>query len=178
MASYLVLTATGRDRPGLVDSVTECIVDHDGNVETSRMARLGGDFAMLALMTVPDDKEQGLLDAIRSLESVGLATHVRSTDPSEANRYEGHLPYDVEVRGADHGGIIHEVAHYLADQGINIESMDTDVVDAPLSGAPLFMMTALVFVPSDVTLGEIRDSIESIGAELGVDTEVRPHARA
>jgi glycine cleavage system transcriptional repressor len=175
MRTYLVLTATGLDRPGIVDTFTEPIVSHDGNVETSRMARLGGEFAMLLLVSVPEEEAKALIDEVKSLEGEGLVTLARATTTSEATRYEGHVAYDVSVRGADHAGIIHEVAHYLADRGVNIESMDTDVVDAPLSGAPLFRMSALVFAPRDLPLGAIRDALESIGGELGVDTEVRPH---
>jgi glycine cleavage system transcriptional repressor len=175
MPSYLVLTASGRDRPGIVDAVTRRIVAHDGNVEVSRMARLGGEFAMLALVTAPDGKAEALMSAFRELESDGLAVAARPTEPAEGARYEGHAAYDVEVRGADHVGIIHEVTHYLAEQGINIESMDTNVTQAPLSGAPLFSMDAVVFAPTELSLRELRDALDNICAELGVDSDVTPH---
>ena len=37
----VVFTLTGTDRIGLVDDITELLLALDGNVETSRMARLG-----------------------------------------------------------------------------------------------------------------------------------------
>ncbi|RME50099.1 MAG: transcriptional regulator, partial [Caldilineae bacterium] len=55
MRKHLVLTVTGKDRPGLVDYVTKILLEFDGNVEASRMARLGGEFAMLMMVSVPED---------------------------------------------------------------------------------------------------------------------------
>jgi glycine cleavage system transcriptional repressor len=178
MSSYLVLTATGRDRPGIVEAVTERIVAHEGNVEVSRMARLGGEFALLALVTVPAASADALVDAFRGLEAEGLAVSARPTEPAEGARYDGYAAYDVEVSGADHAGIVHEVTHYLAEQGINIENMETDVSAAPLSGAPLFTMNAVVFAPTSLSLRDIRASLDDICAELGVDSDVAPHRGA
>ena len=49
----VVFTLTGTDRIGLVDDITELLLALDGNVETSRMARLGGEFAVLMLVSLP-----------------------------------------------------------------------------------------------------------------------------
>ena len=51
MQRNLVLTLTGPDRIGIVEGVTKLLVDRDGNVEMSRMARLGGEFAILMLVS-------------------------------------------------------------------------------------------------------------------------------
>lgn len=176
MQTYLVLTATGRDRPGIVDTVTRLIVANDGNVEVSRMARLGGEFALLALVATPEDRAPALVAACAALEREGLVVQARRTEAATATRYAGHVSYRVEVRGADHAGIIHSVAHALAERGVNIETMDTDVTAAPLSGAPLFTMEAIVFAPASIGLTALRAELESIGDELGVDTDVSPHA--
>jgi glycine cleavage system transcriptional repressor len=50
MRNHLVYTLTGSDRIGIVEEVTKMLLDHGGNVETSRMVRLGGEFAMLMLV--------------------------------------------------------------------------------------------------------------------------------
>jgi len=39
----LVLTASGRDRVGIIEEMTELLLRYEGNVESSRMVRLGGD---------------------------------------------------------------------------------------------------------------------------------------
>ncbi len=60
MPKNIVLTLTGRDKIGIVDNVTSLIVKRDGNVESSRMTRLGGEFAMLMLVTVSDGEFSNL----------------------------------------------------------------------------------------------------------------------
>ena len=41
----LVLTVIGRDRPGLVDTLSGVVAEHGGNWEESRMAHLADRFA-------------------------------------------------------------------------------------------------------------------------------------
>ena len=48
---YIVLTSIGADRPGLVDTVSEYVYSRGGNVEASRAATLGGEFAMIMLVS-------------------------------------------------------------------------------------------------------------------------------
>jgi glycine cleavage system regulatory protein len=43
---YLVVTAVGQDRRGTVKMITDVVVTHFANIEESRMARLGGEFAV------------------------------------------------------------------------------------------------------------------------------------
>jgi glycine cleavage system regulatory protein len=64
---------------------------------------------------------------------------------------------------------------YLAQQGINVETMTTEVVSAPMSGTPLFTMSAVVRVPSHLAIEDLREALEYIGEEVGVDTALYPH---
>ena len=54
MNKNIVLTLTGNDRVGIVKEITNVLVKHSGNMENSRMARLGGVFAMLALVELEE----------------------------------------------------------------------------------------------------------------------------
>ena len=47
---YVVLTAVGPDRPGLVNALASLIRDAGANIEDSRMAILGGEFAVILLI--------------------------------------------------------------------------------------------------------------------------------
>ena len=44
---YLVVTTVGPDRRGMVEKITDVMVNHQANIEESRMARLGGEFAVI-----------------------------------------------------------------------------------------------------------------------------------
>ena len=172
MRKQMGLTAVGRDRSGVVEEFTKLILHYDGNIEASRMVRLGGDFALLVFVSAPEDRVFELrravddlhytkFDVLTRLSEVGM----EAEDP-QVNRCT------ITVLGADHMGIINQVAQYLAEQGINLESMHTEVSAAPMSGTPLFTMSAEVVVPPRLTVGDLREAMEFIADEMGVDTKV------
>ncbi len=172
MRQHLVITITGQDRVGLVEEVTKLLLNYGSNVESSRMARLGGEFAILMLISVPVENFEEMRQAVRNLKDDGFKVTTRQTERGHAAKYAGWTPYQVEVAGADNEGIIHHIARHLAEQGINIETMDTGMVRAPMSGTPLFTMTAIVVVPPELPYPDWRDDLEEIGDKLNVDTAV------
>jgi len=175
MRKNIVLSLTGSDRVGIVDSVTEILTKYDGNVETSRMARLGGEFAMLMLVSMPADQLEIFKDGIESLQKKGFQVTTKLTEQSHGQKYAGWLPYQVEVHGADHEGIIHKVAHYLTEHDINIESMDTGVVPAPMSGTLFFSMSAVILAPPSLPYKEWQADLDDIADSLNVEIKVTPY---
>jgi glycine cleavage system transcriptional repressor len=89
-----------------------------------------------------------------------------------AEAYPGWLLYRIEIQGADHEGIIHQVAHYLSRHGINIESVDSETTLAPVSGSPLFAMTAQVVVPPDLSGKGWETGLQEIGDRMNLDIRV------
>ena len=171
MLKNIVLTLTGRDKIGIVDSVTSVIVKRDGNVEASRMARLGGEFAMLMLVALPDKEFANLDQDFQQMRGEGYQVTLLQTE-DDSKKYAGWLPYEIEVAGADHEGIIHDISHHLAIQGINIESMDTSSAPAPMSGTPLFMMKGVILVPPKLNFHAWSNALEEIGDKLNVSVKV------
>ena len=174
MRKQLVLTASGRDGVGIVDEMTELLLRWEGNVESSRMVRLGGDFAMLMFVTTPEDKIEGLRAALDEIHFAKYDVHTRLSEV-HAVEESAAIPCAITVLGADHMGIIHQIARYLAEQGINLETMTTEVVAAPMSGTPLFTMSAVVRVPPQLEIGDLREALAFIADELGVEAKVFPH---
>ncbi|MFQ5577569.1 MAG: glycine cleavage system protein R [Anaerolineae bacterium] len=177
MRQHLVLTISGHDRPGIVDHVAKLLLTYDGNIEASRMARLGGEFAMLMLVSVPQKNFDALREGVRQLRDEDFKVTTRPTERGYAARYAGWVPFEVVARGADHEGIIHQLTHYLAGQNVNVETMDTEVVKAPMSGTPLLRLTAIVLVPPDLSHHDLRRALEDLGDDLGVDTDIKPYVQ-
>ena len=175
MRKHLVFTLTGPDRVGLVEDITEVLLTYHSNVEVSRMARLGGEFAILMLVSIPEDQFEALREGVRELRDEGYKITTTPTERGYSARYGGWLPFRVKVTGADQEGIIHHIARHLAEKGINIETMDTGMFNAPMSGTPLFTMSAIVVVPPNLSYAEWREDLEDVGNRLMVDTEVTPY---
>ena len=170
---YLVVTIIGPDRRGLVANITEKIVAHNANIEESRMARLGGEFAVLMLLSISDDKRHSLLEALRNLNVNQVQVFVKETDFSRQKVFEGYVPYLISVIGADHEGIVHHVAEYLAELRIQVDDMETHVTKAPVTGTPLFSMHAEVQSPPEISIPQLREKLEKLGDQLGVDIDVK-----
>lgn len=174
MQRNFILTLTGPDRVGIVDRLTGLLLDRGGNVETSRMARLGGEFAILMLVSMPRERFDGLDEALEDLAAEGYKVTTTPAERTYTEAHRGWLPYQIEVRGADHEGIIHEVAHYLSGRGINIETVDSETTPAPVSGSPLFVMTARVVVPPDLSGRGWEAGLEGIGSRMNLEIKVSP----
>ncbi len=172
MSQNVVLTLTGPDRVGIVEEVTRLLLEVGGNVETSRMARLGGEFAILLLVTLPDERAAGLQSAVEKLTAQGYQLTTRQTEYTHAETHPGWQPYQIEVLGADHEGIVHQVARYLSQRGISIETMDAGTSRAPVSGALLFGMKAQVVVPPELQSQDWQEALEDLGKDLNLDIRV------
>ena len=172
MRTGIVFTLTGPDRVGIVEEVTGVMLGLGGNVETSRMARLGGEFAILMLVSLPAARADGVDAAFEQLAADGYLVSVTTASRATAEAHRGWLRYQIEVHGADHEGIIHEIARGLSRQGINIESADTGTTRAPVSGTPLFSMSALVAVPPDLSETEWTKELREAGYQANVGITV------
>lgn len=175
MKHQLVITLTGADRVGLVEHITKILLDYNANVDASRMAHLGGEFAMLALVSVPAENFKSLQQGFTALEKEGFQVTCKPTNTATTSQYSGWLPYHLTVHGADHEGIIHHITQYLADLGINIETMDTNMVQAPMSGTPLFTMDAIIVVPPHLHFHEWSSKLEETGDQVNVNADVSPY---
>jgi len=172
MNKEIVLTLTGHDRVGIVKEITNVLVNRGGNVENSRMARLGGEFAMLALIALDENDLPSLELDFQKLRDEGFQITLLQTEDDHTKKYAGWLPYQIEVLGADHEGIIYEIAQHLAGQGINFEDVETTTSPAPMSGTPLFKMQATVLVPPSLPFHRWSAALEEIGDRLNVTVEV------
>jgi len=172
MPKRFVITLTGTDRIGLVEHVTELILECGGDVQASRMARLGGEFAMLMLVSIPDANTEQLSRNMENLVRESFKVSFTETEADVIAERKDWQSYLIEVRGANHEGIIHEIAEHLSEQEINIESIDTNVVPEPMSGAPLFTMEAIIVVPPDLPEHTWQDELEEVADRLNVELQV------
>jgi glycine cleavage system transcriptional repressor len=172
MNRNVILTLTGPDRIGIVDELTGLLLERGGNVETSRMARLGGEFAVLMLVSLPGEQLASLDTGLQDLTGQGYKVTITQAERTYAQAHSGWRPYHIEVHGADHEGIIHEVAHYLSERGISIESGESETTLAPISGSPLFAMTAEIVVPPSLTGQRWKAGLDEIGSRLNLEIRV------
>ena len=163
----LIISAVGSDRPGIVSELSGVITSHGGNVEESRMSRLGSDFAIIMLVTVSTDWEESLEVALKSITELTI-----TTKPTNLSQVGDDRQFRIDLSGADNEGIVKVLSKYLAEKSINILEMETHTSQAPVSGTPLFNLNAFVSIPHDVEEKLIQSDLSQIAQDLGVEIQL------
>jgi glycine cleavage system transcriptional repressor len=175
---FLVLSALGPDRPGLVAEITEYLTERGANVEDSRMAVLGGEFGVLILVSGTPEKIEAIeRDRAALMEKTGTELLLRRTKSPEDHRRAASIPCLVTAEALDHEGIVRAVARALHGAGVNIVSLETSAYQAPVTGSPLFRLEARVDLPAQVTVGKLRKAMDAVAEEENLDIEVRSLVR-
>ena len=84
---FIVISALGSDRTGLVYDLTRIVLDCNGNIVDSRMTALGSEFAMLLLVSGNWHTLAKLETELKKLgDAGGVTISVRRTEPRAARR--------------------------------------------------------------------------------------------
>ena len=133
---WYMVTLIGKDRPSIVSHVTAALYDAGSNLGETSMMRLGGNFSMM-MMVEFSGRTKELQDVLSSVtESMGLHLHI---DHIEAKLHKHKIPdVRISVYGADRAGIVSKVTTVLAEAGLNILDLESDV--AGDKEKPLYIM--------------------------------------
>ena len=172
--AHFAVTIISKDRPGIVADTTEVLFRLGCNIEDSSCTMLGGDFAMILVVSheKPFPKAR-LVDEYKALhERTGLAIHVRSLSEEEICpvKEEGELCL-VSVYGSDQPGIVYRVTRALADQRINITDLNTRLIGTPEE--PVYVLMLEAILPPPMSVEEAERLLESLKKELAVEIAVR-----
>ncbi len=170
MRRTLVLTFIAEDRPGLVEKLSETVSKEGGNWLESRMAHLAEKFAGIARIEIPGDKLSAVKTALAALEAEGFRLTV---EEAKAPQPPGGKVLTLDLVGPDHPGIVREISHCLAERGVGVEEMETDIRAAPMGGGTLFYAQARVRGPESLNEDELRQALEGLSAALMVDITLR-----
>ena len=177
MKTYFILSALGKDRPGIVADVSEVIYECGGNIEDSSMSLLRNHFALLLLFsTEREEVNQKLSSGLKRLEwEKNLTVFYSPITFEEAypKVKEQRDPFKITTSGVDHAGIVFKVCRLLADRGINIVDMETHRVLSAESGTPLFEMDMNVDVPRSISEETLREDLHRLANELMIDLVLR-----
>ena len=163
----IIISAIGTDRPGIVSELSGIITSNGGNVEESRMSRLGSDFAIIMLITVAPDWVESLEVALKSITEINI-----TTKPTTLLQVGDGRQFSINLNGADNEGIVKVLSKYLAKKSINILEIETHISQAPVSGTPLFNLNASVSIPHDVEEEVIQADLFQIAQDLGVEIQL------
>ncbi len=173
MSNQLVIAAIGEDRPGLVDRLSGWVLDSGCNIADSRMTVLGGEFAVLLLVTGNWNNLARLENQCEQMqEQLGMTLSIKRTEPKPA---EGDfLPYGVDVVSLDHPGIVHNLASFFSQRNINIQDLSTSSYAAAHTGTQMFAVHMTLDVPADTHIASLREEFLDFCDRLNLDAVIEP----
>lgn len=175
MKRWFILSAVGRDRPGIVADLAQLVFDCEANLEDSRMTILGNEFAAILLCSgSAPDLERRLADGARRLEWENrLTVFLRPLEgePRPPVPAPGTRLYRVEAEGEDRAGIVAKICRVLASQQVNIADLQSGTLPSP-SGGAIYRMTILAEVPEPLEIADLEKALDEAGASIGVDVRL------
>ena len=170
---HLAVTVIGPDRPGIIAAVSGVLMEHRGNLEDTSMSILGGHFAMVLLVAVPDDVGPDELSTALADVAAPMALTVAVAPVDEPHGGHGAgAAFTLTVYGADRPGIVHRVTRAVADHGGNVVDLATRVVGDP--GRPVYVMLLDLTLPPGAAPGPLDAALAALSDELAVDCTLRP----
>ena len=171
----LIVAAVGRDRPGIVDRISGAIFQAGCNLEDSRMAILGGEFALVALVSGPEKRLEEVRSAVAKLSGeLELVVQFKSTRPEPPGPgREERIPYQLTAVSMDHPGIVHRITHLLAEHGVNVANLETRLAHAPVSGTPIFSLELEAQVPGELPMARLREALKALSDSENIDLDLR-----
>ena len=169
MTTYLVLTAIGDDRPGLVESLSQVITENSGNWLESSMSQLAGKFAGILRVSVSDEDAELLIKRLNEL-SDRLKLVIERVDRHESIE----IPSAVKLNlvGNDRPGIIREISHELTKMAVNVAQLTTECVPAPMAADTLCKAEEQLQVPQGLNLDRLQRELEQLADDLIVEIQL------
>lgn len=169
---FLVITASGEDRPGLVEQIAGRIADCGCNIEESSMSVMGGQFSFIARVS-------GAWHALSKLEGQITALAAQSNLTISHQRIgklerAAAIPYSVEVIAMDKPGILRRLATFFSRNGINIEALHTSSYPAPHTGNPLTSIVLTVGIHAKIHIPTLRGDFLDLCDDLNLDATLEP----
>lgn len=163
---WYMVTLIGKDRPGIVSHVTAALYEGGGNLGETSMMRLGGNFSIMMMVEFAGSTKD-LHDVLGTVtESMDLHLHI---DRIDAKLHQHRIPdVRISVYGADRAGIVSKVTAVLAEAGLNILDLESDV--AGDNDKPIYIMH--IEGEAGEGIKALESALQIVKEEDGVDAEL------
>jgi glycine cleavage system transcriptional repressor len=169
LKTYRILFLIGKDRPGIVDEVSTYLYERGANIEDSRMASLGGRFSMMMLFSSQPEQQERIEAELDALKRSGFDITIHEAEDPTTIPRRAERPLKIEVTAMDYPGIVQRVVRVLRKNNVNIQTLSTQVTQAPLSGAPLFDLALEAVIPAEESLVRVKEALTELAAKMDLD---------
>jgi glycine cleavage system regulatory protein len=157
-----------KDRAGIVQTLSDAVYSHQGNWLESSLSRLGGQFAGIVSVNIPEDSLDDFKKALADIVADGISVRMHAQDSVEE---ELRRSAKIIVEGNDRRGIIEELSSVLVEKNVNVEKLVTQFESASMAGYDLFRAEIDVTLPKRFTVNKLETLLENISDDLMVNIE-------
>ena len=163
----IIITLFAKDRPGIIRSLSNTVLDNRGNWLESSLSRLCGQFTGIVHIEIEAANKASLISALKALSNDGIDIAVQDAQGVKAD--EGEVNgLQILVEANDRPGIINEITESLARENVNIDNIDTEVASASMAGYAIFRAHLFLAMPDDLSDNDLEEILEGVSDDLMV----------
>jgi len=172
MTNYIVISAMGTDKPGIVEKLSGLAKENDCNLLDSKMSQMGSEFVLMMMLSGENQSIENFSDQLPALaDKLELTTHIKKTN--KLQEPVTHKLYQVSVSALDHPGIVHRVTRFFSEHQVNVATLNTQVTHAPHTGAPVFELNMDLQVNVNNDFEQTRVDFEEFCEKYDLDGELK-----
>lgn len=174
MNSTVVITGAGKDRVGIVCELAEFLFRHGCNLLDSSMTLLRGEFALILMVSLPEDLvfETLAVDLDKLGKKLALNFSLRKLEAEEIEEPEQEFfNFIISVYGADKPGIVAGITSELAKLKLNITDVQTKSLNA--ESGEIFVMILESSSKTEMSCQFLQEKLSARAKVMGVDVSVR-----
>ena len=174
MQSRYIMTAFGKDRPGIVADVTQLLYENNCNLEDTTMSMLADEFTInLLFSSNNDDIVSTLVENCRDLEQQkNISAFIRPLKERRLPSQGNFSTCTLHVEGMDQAGIVFKISQFLAANSLNIVDLKSTMKATPESGTALYLMDIHIQVPESTSTQSFEDGLNIVAEELNVEITI------
>ena len=170
MTNYLVVTAMGTDRPGLVSRLSRLASECDCDIVDSRMAIFGNEFTLIMMIS-------GSWTAITKIEnllpSLGveleLMTVMKRTSKHTPQNYVSRI--EVSFQGEDQRGTMKRVTEFLAEKSLDLAAVRSHADDKENIKTQSILLS--INIPDHINLEQLEQSIYDLANNMSLECTIK-----
>ena len=165
MQKYLILSAMGKDRPGLSNKISNIISSNNAYIELKRAYTLGGDFTIICLIRTKGDPSN-IIAKIDQLKSNELNIAIKETNE---DNYLDEGGYTLAIKGSEHTEVFEKITFLIYKNGFNIRTLEYETTNAPMSGSKLFNLSVNFIPLKDSDILKLKEDLSGIERTYNLD---------
>ena len=172
MHQFIVLTVLGSYSRRLPETLSKMLRDCGGNITDCRMARLGGEFSALVMVSGNWDVIAKIEDLLPKMERE-LGVRILCGRTEQRRPGEG-MPYAIDVVCSDRPGVVHDISRFMSEHDMEIQDMYTTTYQPLQSGTTMFSLHMTVSIPVDASISALRGEFLDFCDRLNLDAIMEP----